>query len=160
MVQDRPIDSLLGAFLISVPVVAALAFVVESVTSGRAVQSLRQSMEDFRERRRRGTRRALDWQYSSKLLLPIPLAPIYGLLGGLDLLSKEAIPQVVAGGVLVVASLVSAAALVRWRLRPVDPDSRERLRKLHESFRLRRIRVESRAVVYESSAATITSSTP
>lgn len=93
----------------------------------------------FEERRRRGTRLALDWKYSSRLYAFVPLVLMMGLVGGVDLLGKATWWQRVTGAVLLLASVVCVGLLVRWLRRPVDAASKERLRKYYDDMRLRNI---------------------
>ncbi len=89
-----------------------------------------------RERRRRGTRLALDWKYSFRLYAFVPLALLFGFVGGIDLSGDDAWWQRLAGGLLLLASTVVLALLIRWLGRPVDPASKEKLHKHYDEMRL------------------------
>ncbi len=96
-------------------------------------------LQAFRERRRRGTRLALDWKYSFRLYAFVPLVLMMSFVGGFDLLGKAAWWQRVTGAALLVASGVCVGLLVRWLCRPVDAASKEQLGKYYEDMRLRNI---------------------
>lgn len=96
-------------------------------------------LRDFEERRRQGTRLALDWKYSSRLYAFVPLVLMIGLVGGVDLLGKVTWWQRVTGALLLLATAVCVGVLVRWLRRPVDAASKEQLRKYYDDMRLRNI---------------------
>lgn len=93
--------------------------------------------EAYQERRRRGTRRPLDWRYSFRLYLGlIPATLLLGLSTGLRLLSNDDAWQDLLGLVLIASTIATAAAMVRWLQLPVDPDAQARLLAEHEENRL------------------------
>ena len=89
----------------------------------------------FRERRRRGTRVALDWRYSLKRYLAVPTIIVFGFLGGLDLLGQHSRWQQALGVLLLIATVLIMGVLGRWLLRPVDPLSRDKLHRRHKEMR-------------------------
>lgn len=93
----------------------------------------------IRERRRRGTRAALDWRYEFQTYLGLMVVLFFALAGGVDLLDGERWWQPVVGSLLLVSTVTVVGLLVRWIRRPVDPESKARLDAFHESMRWRNI---------------------
>ncbi len=89
---------------------------------------------------------ALDWRYSHRLYLYVPLALMFGLSGGVNLMGKEAWWQELLGALLLVSTVVTTAMLVRWLLLPVDPMSQERLHQYYEEMRFRNLWCEAKAL--------------
>lgn len=102
-------------------------------------------MQGVRERRSRGTRAALDWKYSFRLYVFVPLTLMIGIVGGLDLLGNGHWWLGLAGLLVLLSSAVIIGLSARWLLRPVDPMSKERLRQYHEEMRLQNLWREARA---------------
>lgn len=137
----RPIPVALWIFIGTITAAGFVVVVLSGGSRGGSVEGFRHStgefvlLQDYKERRRRGTRAALDWKYSIRTYLFVPFGFAMGSFGGLDLLDKEPLWQQVGGALLIVATLVAGAALVRWLLLPVDPQSRARLDAYYEEMR-------------------------
>lgn len=84
---------------------------------------LRQTLAEHHDRRRRGTRAAMDWSAHGRTYLFVP--PLLGLaaLSALDLIGSDSPWQQAAGGAVLAATSVAMVVLLRWLLRPVDPES-------------------------------------
>ena len=93
----------------------------------------------IRERRRRGARAALDWNYEFRTYLGVVMGLFCAVVGGVDLLDGDRWWEPIAGALLLVCAATAIGLLVRWILRPVDPESKARLDQFHESMRWRNI---------------------
>jgi hypothetical protein len=90
----------------------------------------------MRERRARGTRAALNWNDNFRLWLTAAFGLLFLSFGLIELITSSVTWQRVCGVVVAAACLLLVAFLVRWLLRPVDPESLDRLRTTRESSRL------------------------
>ncbi len=83
------------------------------------------ALDATRLRRERGTRKPLDWRYSSReYLFVICLAVAFPAGGGIDLAFRhEAVWQRLLGLLLLAFVAIEVALFVRWWCRPVDPEA-------------------------------------
>jgi hypothetical protein len=83
------------------------------------------ALEATRQRRERGTRKPLDWRYSSHdYLFVIFFAVAFPAFGGIDLAFRhEAVWQRLIGLLLLAFVAAEVTLFVRWWRKPVDPDA-------------------------------------
>lgn len=94
--------------------------------------------DGVRDRRARGSRVALDWNYF-RLYAFVPLILMIGFAGGIELVSQEPWWQRLLGVALLLVIVLVIGSLVRWLMRPVDPASKERVRQYHDEMRLQNL---------------------
>lgn len=101
-------------------------FPIRTVTcSVHTLAVFKSALEATRQRRQRGTRKPLDWRYSSReYLFVIFLAVVFPAGGGIDLAFRhEAVWQRLLGLLLLALVATEVALFVRWLRKPVDPDA-------------------------------------
>lgn len=94
-------------------------------------------LERVRERRRRGTRAALNWKYNFRIYVLVPLGFVVAVVAAVDLVEVGSAWRRSLGLVALLAIGVAVIGLVRYLRRPVDPDSARRRQEYYESMSFR-----------------------